>query len=409
MISRVRNVFIISSFGVLGGFIKNILLARELSKDELGLFSLLMAVVGFVYPLTLLGQQNAIVRFMANKEFSKYNWPKQFWRVLILSLVLTCGAVAIFTPIYNLGILAIIFLLFTTFSSGGTDLLAAIFRAQRKYELSMFTFRLLSLFLPVVVFLLLITKLFTFKNILIFFAVFYLLSPIIMIGVTRKKLLVGTEEIPKLVWKDGLFFWGSDLSLLIIFSVDRFFIPKLLSYEALGEYFAIYSIMRLFDLVLKSLEFVMMPHVKKSPKIRLGWLLGWSLSIGLILSTAYLVFGNLLVSVLFKGKYDSTTFLIPFFCILGVIRLLHVIPYSVIGGLLNQERLRQMFYVNIITVVLCVVLSFILIKSFGLLGAVISSIIIWILKTVAGFGIMFFEKIFVKQNNLQVEGVHIDV
>src|SRR5262245_11422485 len=50
-------VFFFNAFAVGCGLIKNIILARHLAGAELGLYSLLFTLVGFIYPLSLLGQQ----------------------------------------------------------------------------------------------------------------------------------------------------------------------------------------------------------------------------------------------------------------------------------------------------------------------------------------------------------------
>ncbi|MFQ5641820.1 MAG: lipopolysaccharide biosynthesis protein [bacterium] len=393
MISRVRNVFFIACFGVLGGLVKNILLARELPKDELGQFSLLMTIVGFVYPLSLFGQHNAFVRFIADKAFPDYNWFKQIKQTLFLSAVFTCLAIGFVTPVYQFTFLAVVFVLIATFATGGSDLLATVFRAQGRYELSMFSFRLLSLLLPLPVFLLLYVQMFTFSNVLLAFSALYLVTPVVIAIFNKRSFQNGTQELPKSIWKDGLLLWGSDLSLLVIYSIDRLFIPKLMDYEALGEYFAIFAITRVFDLVLRSVELVLFPHVKRSSQVRLPRITAAVLGAGLVLSILYVLFGDVMVAFLYRGKYDDSTFLIPFFCVLGIVRLLHVIPYSIIGSLLERKRLQQMFYVNILIILLSVVLSFFMIKHYGLIGAVLSSIAIWSMKTAAGFGIMFFEGI----------------
>jgi O-antigen/teichoic acid export membrane protein len=302
-------------------------------------------------------------------------------------------AAAIVTPIYDLSLLAVLFLIVATFATGGSDLLATLFRGQGRYEFSMLVFRFLSLLLPLVVCLLLFTKLFTFANVLMAFSAFYLLTPIAILAAKKRSFESGARALPEFLWKDGLLLWGSDLSLLVIYAVDKLFIPKLVGYEALGEYFAIFAITRAFDLVLRSLELVLFPHLKRSTQVRLLRLIGWVLGIGFVLSALYVLFGDFLVAMLYQGKYDNSTFLIPFFCVLGIVRLLHVIPYSIIGSLLAQKRLQQMLYINALTILLCLVLSFLMIKHYGLIGAVVSNIIIWIIKTASGFGILFLEGI----------------
>ena len=403
MLSRVRNVFVISALGVLGGILKNILLARELTKEELGIYSLLMTIVGFVYPLTLLGQHNAIVRFMADKDFSEYNWPKKILQLLFVSFCLTVLAVGIFRMTYDLKFLAMTFLLLATLGTVGTDVYASIYRAQGKYEISMVIFRILSLLLPLAIFLLLILKMVTLSNILILFSILYALVPLVMVNFVRQGINSGSAKIPKSVWKDGIFLWGADLSLLVIVSIDKFLIPKLITYQALGEYFAIFSITRAFDLVLRAFEMVLLPHLKKSGTVHLGSLLSWVLGSALILSAFYLLAGDTLVELVFKGKYSNSSSLIPFFCVLGTIRLLHVIPYSVIGGLLKQHRLKQMFHINILTIFLAILLSFFLINNYGLVGAVTAGIAVWAFKTLAGFGIMFKDT-WDSKENFRTEG-----
>ncbi len=382
---------IISVMGVAGGMVKNILLARELSKDEFGLFSLLMTVVLFVNPLTLLGQHHAFVRFMSDKACADYAWKTWFFKKLLLILGLSVFMILIVYPIYNFTNISLLFLILATFSSALTDLYAAIYRAQGRYEVSMWVFQLLSLILPVAALLLLVTKIFTFNNILIVFALLYFATPSIIIALSNRRSFSGEQTLPQEVWRDGLFLWGMDLSFLIIAFIDRLLIPKLLTYDALGEYFAIFTLMRGFDLLQRAIEFVLFPHVKRSGKLNLTRNSLAILGFGLLLSAIYIAGGDFFVSLLFKGKYSNSAYLIPYFCILGSIRLLHAIPYSIIGGSMRQKRLKQMLYLNIATVSLAFVLNFILIQKDGLRGAVIASIILWTIKTLTGYAIIWRE------------------
>lgn len=394
MFSHIRNVFLISSAALLGGFIKNVLIARELSKEDVGLISLLFTIVAFVNPLTILGQQNALVRFLGNENLHRYDWSRQIRRSSTLSVLITGIAVFVAVQIYDLTNLAMLYLFVAIIASALLDLLASVSRARGDYEISILMFRGLSFFQPIILALLLLFDQLTLSSALISLLALHGLYGLAM-AIRTGSQSTGSEAIPPAVWKDGLYFWGADLSLLIILSVDKFFIPKILDYEALGGYFAIYSIMRLFDLALKSIEFVLLPNLRKRKEIRLASILSKVAGVGLGVSLFYLVAGKPLVHILFKGKFDSVAYLIPMFCVLGMIRLVHVIPFSIIGGAMSQNRLKQMFYLNLIISGVCILLSFFFIKHFQLMGAVLAAIIIWGIKTLTGFGLIFIEQKYV--------------
>lgn len=373
-------VIIFNGVALACGLGKNIILGRFLSESDLGLYSLLLAIASFFHPLSLIGQQTSLVRFLTTQSVQAYNCVKGVSQILAISLGIILVGSLIASSIYTLGVLAFFFIVISAFSNSATDLIPGILRAQGIYALSIFMFRGVNLFMILALLLLSVSGQVQLENVL---WVFLLVSGGFALGTatTAAKFFgKGNKDFPAALWKDGALFLGTHLSLLVIVSIDRLLIPKLVSFEALGLYFAISAVMRLFELAVQSIEFVLLPDIHRLTKERILVISMITLGAGLLLVAFYWATGPYLVSLVYNGRYDHGIFLIPFFSAIGAASFIYVIPYTIISGRLPSKCLRHLLLGNTVAMIINVVLALVLISKFGLVGAAWATIIVWVLR-----------------------------
>ncbi len=374
------------------GLFKNIILVPYVSEAELGVYSLLLAISGFVYPLSLVGQQTALVRFLSGREVKSFNCTRGVAEILAVSAGLIVLATAIAAKIYALTGLAVLFLVIVTFASAVTDLLPGVLRAQGMYALSIVIFRGVNLFLLAGFVVLIALARFTLENVLWTVMLITAGYALVSAAVSVRYFGTGRTPFPKYIWKEGALLLGTHLSLLVIIYSDRLLIPKLVSLEALGLYFAISAIMRLFELAAQSIEFVLLPDVHRLNARQMLLLAGAVVAGGVVLALAYVLFGPYLVALLYQGKYDAGVYLIPYLAVSGFLSILYVIPYTIISGRLPARCLQQLLYGNVAVMVLNIAAGFVLISRWELRGAALTAIIIWMIRVFMASGIIYFER-----------------
>lgn len=390
MIKRhIGGVFLIIGFFFVFGFLKQVFLARELTKSDMGFFSLLMTIIAFAYPVTLLGQQNSVVRFFSKNVLSNFNWKRLLYKIIIVSGLLAVVLLMIFAVIYNIKIGPLIFLFIALIGSVIGDLFPSIIRSQGHYEKLIFLQRSIRFVFPVILLVLYILDDFQLSSILIWFSFSYIVYVLVIILVTNRGYQNGPESVPSRVHIDGLFFLGSDISLLIVVSVDKLLIAKLMNLEDLAVYFATFTLMRIYELALQSIEYVMMPYSNKIEKIRIGKFFKLIFLISGGITVFYILYGPILMRIVYQNKYNEGISLIPLFCMVGVVRVFYSLPYSIIGGRLKQIALKYLLYSNLSLVILNVVLGVVFISLWGLPGAILATLLVWVFRTCGAYIIFY--------------------
>jgi O-antigen/teichoic acid export membrane protein len=198
----------------------------------------------------------------------------------------------------------------------------------------------------------------------------------------------GSKSVSKNFYIEGLLFLGSDLSLLVIITMDKFFLAKIMSLDELAVYFSIFAITRLYDLALQATEFVLMPYSNKMEKLALGRILAFVTVIAIAITLFYLLFGEILLNLIYGDKYAEGLHLIAWFCAIGITRMFYCVPASIIGGRLKQQALRYLLVTNTGLIVVNIALVALFISYFGLVGAVAGTLVVWILRNIGAYTLL---------------------
>ena len=361
------------------------LLARNLTKSEVGLFSLVLGALPILSTLSTLGQDASIVRFLTKSEAASYDVRGHLARVLAMVLPLGIVAGVAGAWFYGLGVGLGITLVSLVVSQNAVTVIGSVLRASHRYELAMLSVRLPTIAAAVTLIVIRLSDTMTYATTAVALAAAYVASAVAVGSQSRAAAHRGNERVPGSVVGEGLFFFGLGISFSFMIAVDKLIIGKMMRYEDLAVYASIFAIMRGFDFLFYSMNFVLMPRVNVVSNLRLRRLNLSIAGLAVVVAGAYLLVGDEVVSLLYRGLYDEGSYLILPFVLSGIAKLFYSVPSSVIGGRLPRRALVQFMWFNLAGMGLNLVLDIVLIRSMGLAGAAIATAIAWGIRLAGGY------------------------
>ena len=376
---RISQVFIIITSVAFIQIFNTILLARTLSKHDMGFWRLILTLSEVGTLLGVLGIDNSFVRFFSSPLVSiqQYDWKTFLKRFFLISLLITLitSAIAYFiynlTPVFTLFLLTLIMMLISVF------IFASFLRAKQKYELAIFFSRSNFLIFFALFMVIYILKTVTLNKVLICYFVSAIMANLITVCYCLKKIPNGTDPIPRSVFKNGLYYFGMGLAILFMLQTGNLVIGKFLSYADLAVYSVNASIMRLFEFIQDSSYYVLAPHLNQAKNFSSKKIFSVLFFLGLVSALLYLAFAKQLVHFLFGGLYDEGAYLIPFFIGIGFIRTLFVLPASIIGAKSSEAILKNQVLITSAAAALNLVLAVIFIHTWQLKGIAAANLISW--------------------------------
>ncbi len=396
--ARVGSVFAIIVAGAVLQVLIQTLLARGLTKSEVGLVSLVIGALPLFTTLTLIGQDSSIVRHLSRPGASRFDQASYARRVLLV--VLPLGAIVGLAGglYYALAGVALAAMIVLVTSQNAITILTAFRRAAHRYEAAILGTRLPVLLTAATLAAayafdrLGVAPAFTERNVLWLLIVSYAVSAVLLAG---RRPFPGApttgegEPVPPVVLREGILFLGLSVSLSVMVSMDRLVISKIMTFSDLAIYSTIFSITKGFDFLFYAISYVLMPVLSRSSSVDLRRPALAIAGLAVLASVGYLVLGDDVVHLLFAGRYDAGAYLIPAFVLSGVLKLFYSIPSSYIGGRAPTSAVRQFMFVNLGTMFLNVALDIILIvRMRDVMGAAIATAIAWGLRLIAGLIIM---------------------
>jgi len=366
--------------------LNTIILGRILSEENFGLFSFLFSsIVPLVSLAVILGQNTSVVRYFSKHNFTDFKWKRYFTNISSAFLVLISIIVLVICIFYRLSTIYYIYLCLAIFSSAILTFVAGFFRSRKRFLTAVFLERISPPIFLILIGLSFILNLHGLKYIVTLKTVSYLapFSIVIFLFLIKKK--NGHKNVEKHIYSDGILLWGLGLTLIAINRFDGFFIVKFIDYKAIAVYSILLAFVQIYDFAAQAIWSVYFQKFSSQYKPNL---LRFVPKIGIIaalISLFYLIIGKSLLHLLFNGKYDHGIYLLLPFCIIGCLKLLYIYPSCYLVGKSSSKMLKSFLNVNILGAVLKIVLLVLGIKYFGLLGAALSGIIVWIYRNVVGF------------------------
>jgi O-antigen/teichoic acid export membrane protein len=368
--------------------VMQMLLARNLTMGEVGLFSLLLGALPILSTLSTLGQDASLVRFLTRAGGNSYDVRGHVGRVLSIVLPLGVAAAIAGTWFYGLGLGLGLTLVTLVVSQNAVTVIGSVLRATHRYELAMLSVRLPTIAAAVALLILRMGDNMTYGATAVALAAAYAASALAVGSRSRGAVARGEERVPRSVLGEGFFFFGLGLSFSFMIAIDKLIIGKMMTYEDLAVYASVFAIMRGFDFLFYSMNFVLMPRVNVVSDLRLRRLNLSIAALAAVVAVVYLTVGDEVISLLYRGLYDEGSHLILPFVLSGIAKLFYSVPSSVIGGRLPRRALVQFMWFNLAGMGVNLALDIVLIGAMGLAGAAIATAIAWGLRLAGGYVLM---------------------
>jgi O-antigen/teichoic acid export membrane protein len=180
-------------------------------------------------------------------------------------------------------------------------------------------------------------------------------------------------------------FWLINSTGLLFGAIDKLIIPITFNNETLGIYTALSFLFTVsLTMIGSSIGYVIFPTISKGKQV--NWKKLFSV-IGIIIILSFIVFsvaGEYLVSLMFKGKYDSYNnhFFVFCFTLLGSMQFIHVILHFIIAGKGDRKNLGEYWIYCLSTIILFLMIVFISNKliEYDLKIFTLNVLFIWFIK-----------------------------
>jgi O-antigen/teichoic acid export membrane protein len=382
---RVGRVLSIVLGGAVLQVVSQTILARSLPKEDVGLVSLLIGTLPLLSTLSLAGQDAATVRLLSRVDPREYDVPGFVGRTLALTLPLAAAVALAWGGYYALSGLALAAAVVLVVSQNTVAVVTSVVRAAHRYEVAIAGTRLPIIGTAVLLALLLVLGRLSLASALGALIAAYAGAAFFLVGRRRSLGPGGGTAVPTSVTREGFFLLGLGLSYSLMISLDKLVIGKLLPYSDLAVYATVFAVMKGFDFLFHSINYVLMPRVNTMERVRLARLNVPIAGLAVVVLAAYLLFGDDVVHLLYGGGYDQGAYLILPFALSGVAKLFYSVPSSVIGGRMPRPALREFLWLNTGGIAVNLALDLILIRSHGLLGVAVATAIAWGLRLAGGY------------------------
>lgn len=369
-------------------FVLNIILARALSTDLFGIFSLSVLVLSTVAEMSDFGLNAGLLRFAPYyistnqndklKQLLKtvWNWRKS------LSTILTFGSIVLAYPLarYVFGQPVIShYLAFTSLGIGGVIMLgflATYLQAKQRFFYNASLQSLKGVLRLVVVILLMIfgvKNLFAYLSAYIFIPWILFLASYKVLPENFRKVEIDGETKKKLHSQLAKFsFWLTLSSLMSIFAsrVDQVMVSRLMGLANVAIYTVAYQLIQFFPLIYNSITSVLTPKISGITdkatliifiKRTFKWVVVAALGVSILIYPS-----QFLISLFFGQKYILS---MPVYIVLAYSLMLNIlsIPFSLTVTVFNRTHLIA--FSGFIQLLINVIGNILLIPIYGVMGA----------------------------------------
>jgi O-antigen/teichoic acid export membrane protein len=389
---RVGRVLLVVLFSAGIQIITQAVLARSLTKAEVGVVSLLLGAASLLSTFSLLGQDASTVRFLSRVGAAGYDAASHVKRVLLLVVPLGVVVAVGGAKFYSLGGVVLIAAIILVVSENVITVLTSIMRAAHRYELAVIGTRLPLLALGVVLLVLYGVHAVSLNATVAIAIAAFAATALALIARLPHFVPRGSEPVPLTVMREGPIFFGLSISFTVMVTIDQLIVGKMMRYDDLAVYATIFAVMKAFDFLFQATAYVLMPRVNAMRTISLSRLNLSMAAAAVALGAVYLAFGSDVVHLLYGGRYDQGAYLIVPFVVAGILKLFYALPTSIIGGRLPMKALRQFLWFNLAGMVLNVGLDIVLIRELGLLGAAVATAIAWAVRLAGGYLVVLMNR-----------------
>jgi len=348
----ISKTFFVMAFAMLCSFIATLKLGEALSTESFGVFNLLKRIFPMCAAVILLGIDKSYIKYFSSNPIQrvlKYITPLIVFNAIIITNII----IYVYNfQNYQLSILiCLIIFSFTLFFSSYSRLknqygIAQVIQAGHK-----------------IIFFILIIGLVSFYDINSFgiinvFTISFLIPFFYIVKYCKDEYTLESSISPinfKNLCLYGFLFFSVNISNLLIVNMEGLFIPYFYGQEANGIYSGLSFIyITVFTMIATSIGYVLFPMLSKNEKINIKKLIFYAALGTTGLFILFIVFGDSINSIAFKGKFDIyRTFKVDLMIILiGVFQFINGLLHWFILGLGSIKDISD--YLKIILGVLII-------------------------------------------------------
>lgn len=386
-----RGSFIVLSFNILAavlGYFLRILLSRNLSITDFGLFYSILAFLGFVAIFARLGLDSALVRLIS--EFNVKNKQKVSKIAFQLTILMFFFHVVAFLPflVFSNEITIVLFhkanglvfglLILSTIVSSLIISLRSIFQSLGKiFEMAVIEFlRLIVIFILIFVFginLNLVAYFYLISSVVVFFVLLIPNLNIFKISFLEKHVLLSAFVV-------GMPIFIASFGLVILNYTDTILLAYFRSMKDVAIYQVALPTARLITHFIVAITTIMFPlfvdmyvkYGKEKISVALNRLMKISMLLTAPIAVLFISFPDIIIRILFGGKYIDAVLALQWLSVSTFIFLVYMLSYTTLISIGKQKLTMK--------IVLCssglnFFMNLIFIPYFGIIGAVASTII----------------------------------
>ncbi|MGA9292028.1 MAG: flippase [Ignavibacteriaceae bacterium] len=387
------------------GFAINIYVIRYLGPDEFGLYSYAISFVGLFAAISALGLDNIIVRELVNKPHKKNVILGSAFNLKLSGAVLSIVLIAVTLLLTSEAKLSSLMILIISTSTlfQSNNIIDFYFQAKIQVKYSAIV-QTVSLVLASLLKLVLILT----KASLVYFAAAYTLeflfiSAGLAIAYKLKNLSIFAWKFDKKLainlLKDSWPLILSGLVIAIYMKIDQVIIKNMLSDREVGYYAAAVKLSEAWYFIPMALCSSLFPSIINAKKMsdvlymsrlqKLYDILTW-LAFAIIIPITF--FSTLIVGILFGPEYLSSAPVLTIYIWAGLPVSLGVASSQF---LVNENLTKISFYRTLAGMIINVLLNFLLIPVYGIIGSALATLIAY---SIATFSIGFSKKTYLQLN-----------
>jgi hypothetical protein len=324
----------------LGFAAANLVLARQLSTPDFALVTLLMALLNVSIPLATAGMDGVVSRYTLDLG------PPLLGRVLATSALVGLTTVAVGRAVYGLDALSIAILLPSIVAGGTTYLAAAHLRSRRRFVLSITLAQAA-------------TYLFLIAGMAVLFVP--VRTPGFVLGVVMVGLVAAAAwiwlryrrkepagERGQFPWHDALFYVAAQTAVLLLLSMERLIVPKLLTFDDLATLGVLSAVaLAPFRILQMAVGFTLLPQLRAATggQARRGLVVREAVVCAITVGLGSLVVWSMarpLAGWFVGDRYEITPMLLLAAIVGGAARVASSIPRSAATALCTTEELGRL-------------------------------------------------------------------
>jgi len=386
---------------ILISFVVTIFVVRYLGPKDFGLLSYAISFYGLFSAISVLGLETITIRELVKNPDKRDDLLGSVFLLRLLGGISTIIFIAI--TLYfsgestNISILILIVSLSAIFHS--FSVVDYYFRAEVKAKYSVYVFLFAVLIVAIIKIMLII-----FEAQLIYFAIafsvdFILAAAGFLFVYRFNKLKLSrwkfNKELAVSLLKDSWPLILSGLAVSVYMKVDQVMIKNMLNSEEVGFYAAAVKLSEAWYFIPVALTNSLFPAIVKAKKVseefynnrmqKLYDILAW-MAIAIALPVS--IFSSDIIRIIFGNEYNSAAPVLTIYVWAGVAVFLGVASSQY---LVNENYTKLSFFRTFIGMIFNVILNFILIPEYGIIGAAVATLVSY---TIATASIIFFKKTF---------------